>query len=237
MAEPLKANITMRLSLLLGCLLLCHCSTTQKPAATANNLYTGSQEWTTTVNDGWFSAKTIHYGAYTTSSRKNGIAGAVNVSFIKNAEQPFNFTVNDNNQQILVQTLSTPLISFTGRKLPDWLAKLPATTPVFYSVINGIQSQPLVRWELLLKNPHYLELNENKPVGVLRSPDQEIRITAHNRFGIMNSYEKVCYEFHYHGAPVAAVMPGQQPRVWVSKQVTGDQEKILAAAIGALLLR
>ena len=82
MAEPLKANITMRLSLLLGCLLLCHCSTTQKPAATANNLYTGTQEWTTTVNDGWFSAKTIQYGAYTTSSLKKGIAGAFIVRFI-----------------------------------------------------------------------------------------------------------------------------------------------------------
>ncbi len=227
----------MRISLLLGCLLLCQCSSVKKTAAPANDLYTSAQEWTVTINDGWFSAKTIQYGAYTTADRKNGIAAAVNIAFIKNASNAFNFLVKDKAEGILVQTLNTPLISFTGRKLPDWLEKQAPNTPLFYGLINGIQSEPLVRWELVLKSPHYLELNANKPAGLLRSPAEDIRITAHNRFGVMNSYEKVCYEFQYHGVPVAAVMPGAQPRVWVSKQVTASKEKILAAAIGALLLR
>ncbi|KAA2244948.1 hypothetical protein F0L74_03020 [Chitinophaga agrisoli] len=226
----------MRISLLLGCLLLCYCSTVKKTAAPANDLYTSAQEWTVTTNDGWFSAKTIRYGAYTTADRKNGITPAVNIAF-KNVSNAFNFVVKDKAEQILVQTLNTPLISFSGRKLPDWLEKQAPNTPLFYSLINGIQSQPLVRWELVLKSPHYLELNANKPAGVLRSPAEDIRITAHNRFGVMNSYEKLCYEFQYRGVPVAAVMPGEQPRVWVSKTVTADKEKILAAAIGALLLR
>jgi len=205
-------------------------------SAAAQDLYTDDQEWKVEISDGWFSAKTFHYGAYTTTARKNSVASATNITF-KNVDNPFNFLVKDSSEQILVQALSTPRVSFSGRALPDWLEKTPPTNPLFYILINGTQSNPLVRWELLLKNPHYLELNDNKPVGILRSPDTEIRVTAHNRFGIVNSYEKVCYEFHIKGNAVAAVMPGEQPRVWVSKRVKADTEKVLAAAIGALLFR
>jgi antitoxin (DNA-binding transcriptional repressor) of toxin-antitoxin stability system len=227
----------MRSLCLLAALVCFSCSTIKKtPVATAD-LYTSAQEWPVKVNDGWLSAKTISYGNYTTSSRRNGITPAANITFVKTAENAFNFTVKDSAEQILVQSLNARMITFSGRSLPASLAKLPASTQLFYVLVNGIQSAPLVRWELILKSPHYLELNENKPAGVLRSPGEEIGITAHNRFGIMNSYEKICFEFREHGTPVAAVVPGAQPRVWVSKRITKDKEKILAAAIGALLLR
>jgi hypothetical protein len=218
-------------------LLFFGCSTIKKAPSASNDLYTSGQEWAVTINDGWFSAKTIRYGNYSTSSRRNGIAAATNITFVKAAENAFNFTVKDSTEQILVQSLNTRLITFSNRSLPDWLHTLPAATPLFYTVINGIQHAPLVRWEMILKAPHYLELNDNKPAGVLRSPNGDIRITAHNRFGTMNSYEKVCFEFQEQHVPVAAVIPGAEPKIWVSKRVTKDKEKILAAAIGALLLR
>ncbi|WP_298737155.1 hypothetical protein [uncultured Chitinophaga sp.] len=224
--------------LCLLCTLLClSCSTmTRTPAASAD-LYSASQEWPVKINDGWLSAKTISYGSYITSSRRNGINSAANITFIKTSENAFNFNVKDSTEQILVQSLNTPAVAFSGRSLPETLAKLPGNTVLFYSLINGIRQAPLVRWELILKKPHYLELNENNPAGVLRSPNEDIGISAHNRFGIVNSYEKVCFEFREHGTPVAAVIPGAQPRVWVSKRITKEKEKILAAAIGALLLR
>ncbi len=227
----------MRSLCLIFSLLLCCCSTVKKTPATAYDLYTAAYEWTVKINDGWLSAKTVRYGSYTTASRRNGISATVNIAFVKTAENAFNFMVKDSTEQVLVQSLNTRLVTFSGRSLPSWLSNLPPNTPVFYTLVNGIQNAPLARWELLLKSPHYLELNDNKPAGVLRSPNEDIRITAHNRFGITNSYEKVCFEFQDHGTPVAAVIPGEQPRVWVSKRITKDREKILAAAIGALLLR
>jgi hypothetical protein len=227
----------MRSLCLLFSLLLCCCSTVKRTPAATSDLYTTAQEWVVKINDGWLSAKTIRYGGYATTSRRNGIAATANISFVKSAENAFNFMVKDSAEQILVQSLNTRLVTFSGRSLPAWMANLPPNTPLFYTLVNGIQSAPLERWELLLKNPHYLELNDNKPAGMLRSPNEDIRITAHNRFGIMNSYEKVCFEFQDHGVPVAAVIPGAQPRVWVSKRITKDREKILASAIGALLLR
>lgn len=227
----------MRPLCLFAALLCCSCSTVKKTTAPSTDLYTSAQEWVVKINDGWLSAKTISYGNYATASRRNGIAAATNITFVKAAENAFNFTVKDSTEQILVQSLNTRMVTFSGRSLPSALTKLPPNTLLFYTLVNGIQSAPLVRWELMLKSPHYLELNENKPAGVLRSPNEDIGITAHNRFGIMNSYEKICFEFRDHGIPVAAVMPGAQPRVWVSKRITKDREKILAAAIGALLLR
>lgn len=227
----------MRPLCLITALLCLSCRTVKKAPAATTDLYTSAQEWTVKINDGWLSAKTISYGGYSTTSRRNGITPAANITFVKSAENAFNFAVKDSTEQILVQSLNTRMITFSGRSLPSSLAGLPANSPLFYTLVNGIQSAPLVRWELILKNPHYLELNENKPAGVLRSPGEEISITAHNRFGIMNSYEKICFEFRERGTPIAAVMPGARPRVWVSSRITKNKEKILAAAIGALLLR
>lgn len=222
---------------LLYTLLCLSCSTVKNTSAPSVDLYSSAQEWPVKINDGWLSAKTISYGSYTTSSRRNGISPAANITFVKTTENAFNFNVKDSTEQILVQSLNTPAVTFSGRNLPETLTKLPGATPLFYTLVNGIQSAPLIRWELILKKPHYLELNENKAAGVLRSPNEDIGISAHNRLGIVNSYEKICFEFRDHGTPVAAVMPGAQPRVWVSKRITKEKEKILAAAIGALLLR
>jgi hypothetical protein len=235
-APSFKA-IDMR-PLYLLCVLLCFsCSTVKRTPAPSVDLYSAAQEWPVKINDGWLSAKTISYGSYTTTSRRNGISSAANISFVKAAENAFNFNVKDSTEQILVQALNTPAVTFSGRSLPETLSKLPGSTALFYTLVNGIRHAPLVRWELILKKPHYLELNDNKPAGVLRSPNEDIGISAHNRFGIVNSYEKTCFEFREHGTPVAAVIPGAQPRVWVSKRITKEKEKILAAAIGALLLR
>jgi len=48
-------------------LLLAGCATVKRTVAPAavHNLYTGPQEWPVKINDGWFTAKTISYGATT----------------------------------------------------------------------------------------------------------------------------------------------------------------------------
>lgn len=215
-------------------LLLITCCTT---AYSQKGLYTAAQEWPVSISDGWFTAKTISYGPYTTADRKNGIADATAVNFIKDPQAPFNFVVSGQDEKILVQELSALHIAFSSRSLPSFLDNMPATAPYSYVQINGTKNEPLKRWELILKAVTYLELNDNKPAGILRSEKDEIRITAHNNFGIKNSYENICYEFHYHRKEIAAVIPGEKPRVWMSADVPATLQPILAAAIGALLLR
>jgi hypothetical protein len=206
-------------------------------AYSQKGLYTPAQEWPVKISDGWFTAKTISYGPYTTADRKNGIADASAVSFIKDALAPFNFIVNGPDEKILVQELSALHIAFSSRSLPSFLDNMPATAPYSYIQINGTKNEPLKRWEIILKEVTYLELNDNKPAGVLRAEKDEIRITAHNNFGTKNSYENICYEFHYRRKEIAAVIPGEKPRVWMSADIPTALQPVLAAAIGALLLR
>jgi hypothetical protein len=222
---------------LLSCLFIIACHSGKRIGTSSDELYTAPQEWPVKINDGWFSAKTFAYGPYSTSSRKNGVTDAMAVSFIKDPQQPYNFTVNGNQENMLVQIMNTQRAAFENRSLPPYLAGEKVNAPIFYALINGTKNNPLKRWELILKNPTYLELNDNKSTGILRSPDTDIRITAHNRFGKTNSYEKICYEFQYRGQPVAAVIPGNKPQLWVSKNINPETEKVLAAAIGALLFR
>ncbi|SFD33623.1 hypothetical protein SAMN05518672_1011690 [Chitinophaga sp. CF118] len=200
-------------------------------------LYTPAQEWPVKINDGWFTAKTITYGPYTTTDRKNGIADAAAVSFIKDPQAPFNFIVTGQDERILVQELRALHVAFSSRSLPSFLDNMPSTAPFSYVQINGTKNDPLKRWELILKEATYLELNENKPLGTLRSDQDEIRITAHNDFGTKNSYENICYEFHYRRKDIAAVIPGEKPRIWMSTEIPVTLQPVLAATIGALLLR
>ena len=185
------------------------------------------------MKDGWLTAKTVSFGLYSTTSRRNGVAEA---TFVKSPENAFNFYLNGNGEHLLVQTMGTTAIVFSNRSLPAYLSGLAAGTALRYTLINGTKNEPLQRWEMIVKSPHYLELNENKPVGVLRSTETDIRITAHNRFGKVNSYENVCYEFQYRGQPVAAILTGEQPKVWMSREVNPEMSKTLAAAIAAFLL-
>jgi hypothetical protein len=214
-------------------LLLWSCSTTKKTGNTPASLYTTDQEWAVKVKDGWLTAKTVSFGLYSTTSRRNGVAEA---TFVKSPENAFNFYLNGNGEHLLVQTMGTTAIVFSNRSLPAYLSGLAAGTALRYTLINGTKNEPLQRWEMIVKSPHYLELNENKPVGVLRSTETDIRITAHNRFGKVNSYENVCYEFQYRGQPVAAILTGEQPKVWMSREVNPEMSKTLAAAIAAFLL-
>ncbi|NLR78998.1 hypothetical protein [Chitinophaga eiseniae] len=214
-------------------LLLWSCTTTQK-TQTTSSLYTNDQECATKIKDGWLTAKTISFGLYSTTSRKNGVAEA---TFIKDPKNAFNFYLNGNGEHLLIQTMSASAISFSNRNLPGWLNSLPGSTDLRYALINGTKNEPLKRWEMIVKAPHYLELNDNKPVGILRCADTDIRVTAHNRFGKVNSYENICYEFQYRGQPVAAVIPGDKPRVWVGRDVETEMSKTLAAAIAAFLFQ
>lgn len=203
-----------------------------------NGLYVPAQEWPVKISDGWFTAKTISFGPFSTSSRKNGIADAAAVSFIKDPSNPFNIRVSGKDENVLIQVIQAAHIAFSGHSLPSFLDNMPATALFSYILINGTKNEPLKRWEMILKDVTYLELNENKPAGVLRSEDDEVRITAHNRFGAKNSYENLCYEFHIRRQVVAAVVTGAQPRVWVSAEMEGKSlQPVLAAAIGALLVR
>ncbi|SDF22245.1 hypothetical protein [Chitinophaga filiformis] len=204
----------------------------------AQDLYTAAQEWPVKINDGWFTARTISFGQYTTSSRKNGIADREIVSFIKDPINPFNCRVSGKEENILIQVIQAANVAFSGHSLPSFLDNMPATAIFTYILINGTKIEPLKRWEMILKDVNYLELNENKPAGILRSADDELRITAHNRFGVTNSYENICYEFHIRRQVVAAVVTGAHPRVWMSAEMDGKPlQPVLVAAIGALLVR
>jgi len=200
-------------------------------------LYTTAQEWPIKINDGWFTAKTISFGPYTTADRKNGVSEAAAISFIKEPISPFNFLVTGADEKILIQELRALHIAFSGRSLPSFLDNMPPTAQFTYVQINGTKNEPLKRWELIVKDMTYLELNDNKPAGILRTEQDEIRVTAHNDFGTKNSYENICYEFHYRRKEIAAVIPGEHPRVWMSADIKPELQPVIAAAIGSLLLR
>lgn len=228
----------MRILLLLSCLLLYSCSVVKRKPAGANDLYTNAQQWPVRISDGWLTAKTISYGAYATTPRKTGKNSRAVITFIKDPWHPFSFTLKGNDEELLVATAEIRHAALRNvYALPSSLSIETPDALFFCAHISGLQSDPETQWELILKSPHYLELNKNKEAGILRSPVEDIRITAHNRFGMMNSYEQVCFEFRYQGQPVAAVIPGAQPRVWISSNLPANTEKVLAAAIGALLLR
>ncbi|MCK7558554.1 hypothetical protein MKQ70_27585 [Chitinophaga sedimenti] len=216
-------------------LFACICLTAAAPAK--DDLYTTEQEWKVTINDGWFSAKTVTMGNFSTSSRKNGIAAGSPSAQFKNTQNASNFTVKGEDENMLVQVLRTPIITFSEQKLPKYLSELKGEATLFYAWINGTKAQPLQTWELLLKDPSYLNLNDNASIGILRSGKEELRITAHNKFGIVNSHEKPCFEFHDGKKTLAAVMVAEQPRMWVSVKVEEGQKKILVAAMSALLMR
>lgn len=213
-------------------LLLWGCSTS-KNITVSNDLYTKEQEWPVTVKDGWLTAKTITFGPYSTTPRKNGLAEP---TFIKSPKDPFNFFVDGNGEHILVQTLGTSAVAFTSKNLPYSFNTLAPNTAIRYTLINGTSQHPLNKWEMIVKTAHYLELNSNKTTGVLRSSDREFRITAHNHFGKVNSYENICYEFYSNGKLIAAVMPGEHPKVWMDKNTDSETSNVLAAAIAAFLL-
>lgn len=220
---------------LLTCLLAVSLSTT---SLAQKCLYDSSQEWTVKIDDGWFTARTISFGAYTTTSRKNGADRNIDLSFVKSPLHSFNFRLTGKEQDILIQVIQAAHIAFSGLSLPSFMDKMPPTALFTYVAINSGKNEPLKQWQLILKDQTFLELNENKPAGILRSADTEIRITAHNRFGTKNSYENICYEFHLRKKVVAAVVTGVHPRVWMSADMEENPfQPVLAAAISALLVR
>ncbi|PUZ28485.1 hypothetical protein DCC81_03090 [Chitinophaga parva] len=226
---------TMNKYLLLLCCLVTACTTT-RPKYTDPGLYTIPQEWATSLHDGWFSARTYSLGKYSTGSRQGGIAKAGLPLAIQHPTDAYFYTVSGPSGSLAVQTLNTVRVVFGDRPLPAYLSSVAGTTPVFYALVND-PVQSMARWELLLRNASYLELNQDAPIGVLQLDKVSYRVTAHNHFGTINSYEKVTYEIQDHGKPLAAVMPGAVPRVWVSSTVTPQQEALFAAVISTLLLR
>lgn len=199
-------------------------------------LYIQPHEAAVKVKDGWLSAKTISLGSYTTSSRTNGVAANTPAKQWKNVADAFYFTVKAADDQFPVQVLGTPRITFSNRPLPAYLNGLPADAPLWYITLGAASSAPLKSWEFILKrNLVFLELNDNKPVGILRSATDEVRVTAHNRYGTRNSYEQVCYEFQLKGIPVAAVIPGETPQVWIHEQADAAMRQTLAGAMLALV--
>lgn len=221
------------------CLLLAACTST-KPVVQKKDpgLYLDAHELPVKVQDGWLTAKTISVGSYSTSSRTNGVASNTPAKQFKNVSDAFYFTVKATDVQLPVQVLSTPRITFSNRPLPGYLDELAGDAPFWYIHIGASALEPLKSWELILKRSiSFLELNDNKPVGILRSASDEIRITAHNRFGIRNSYEKTCFEFQLKGVPVAAVMTGDNPRAWIHEKADAALQQTLTAAMLALVFK
>lgn len=197
----------------------------------------GLTEVPVTIKDGWFTAKTITFDRYTTSDRKNGIDHPATYSFIKNPIDAFNFLLLcdtcKQGSKANIQALYTPRIAFPDHSLPAVLDHETGTNKFFYSVINTD-----IKWEMILRTMTYLDLNDNKQAGILRSPREEIRITANNHLGTVNSYENIRYEFVYRKKIIAAVMPGANPRVWFDlTNIKEEQRPVIAAAMAALLLR
>lgn len=224
--------------LLIGCLPFLACSVVKPTTVKAPDLYTTENELAVKIKDGWLSAKTISLGQYNTSSRSNGVADHTPAKQIKQASDAFHFTLKGKDVQIPVQLLSTNAITFSNRTLPSYLNGLPGDAPLWYIHVGATALTPLKTWELILKrNLSFLELNENKPVGVLRSATEEIRVTAHNRFGIRNSYEKTCYEFQLKGIPVAALIVGDAPKAWINIKADADLQQTLSGAMAALLFK
>ncbi|MGX5818072.1 hypothetical protein ACWKWU_07750 [Chitinophaga lutea] len=207
-----------------------------RPAAKDPGLYTDAFAVPVKEKDGWFSARTVTLGEYTTGSRTNGVASSTPAKQIRNVSDAFYFTVKSPGGEFPVQVLATNKIAFSARPLPAWLSVLPADAGIWYQTIGAGAASPLKSWELLVKrNVAFLELNDNKPVGVLRSETEELRITAHNRFGIRNSYAKMCYEFQLRGIPVAAVIPGEEPRAWIHSKADASLRQALSGAMLGLL--
>lgn len=201
----------------------------------------GLTEVPVTIKDGWFTAKIISFDKYTTGDRKNGIDQPDSFSFIKNPIDAFNFlllcdTCKQGNKAH-IQALYTPRIAFSNRPLPSVLEHSESDNKFFYIVIQAADSA-LGNWEVILRNMTYLDLNENKQAGILRSSLGEFKITANNHLGIVNSYENIRYEFVFRKKVVAAVIPGKNPRVWLDlNNLKEEQRIIVAAAMAALLLR
>ncbi|WP_440133569.1 hypothetical protein [Chitinophaga sancti] len=201
----------------------------------------GLTEVPVSINDGWFTAKTISFDKYTTADRKNGIDQPASVSFIKNPIDAFNFqllcdTCKQANK-VQIQALYTPHIAFSDRSLPSVLEHTAENNKFFYIVLQAADSS-LGSWEMILRNMTYLDLNENKQAGILRSSLGEFKVTANNHFGIVNSYENIRYEFVFRKKVVAAIIPGKNPRVWLDlNNLKEEQRIVVAAAMAALLLR
>lgn len=201
----------------------------------------GLTEVPVTIKDGWFTSKTISFDKYTTADRKNGIDQPASFSFIKNPIDAFNFKLQcdtcKQDSKAHIQALYTPHIAFSDRSLPAVLEHADANNTFYYIVIQAADST-LGKWEMILRNMTYLDLNENKQAGILRSSLGEFKVTANNHFGIVNSYENIRYEFVFRKKVVAAVIPGNNPRVWLDlNNLKEEQRMIVAAAMAALLLR
>ena len=225
-----------------GCLaafgILLTACTAPKPVVVKKDpgLYIQPHEVAVKVKDGWLTAKTITLGEFTTSSRTNGVAANTPPKQWRTVSDAFYFSVKAAADQFPVQVLATPRITFSNRPLPPYLNALPGDAALWYVSLGATSAAPLKSWEFILKrNISFVELNDNKPVGILRSETEELRVTAHNRYGTRNSVEKVCYEFQLKGIPVAAVIPGETPQVWVHERVDAGIRQTLAGAMLALL--
>ncbi len=201
-----------------------------------DDLYDSVNLWHITIDDGWFTAKTITYGPYSTSSRKNGVDERItgNITAPKNA---FNFTISGKDTRIAVQAMEITHIAFLNRDLPDYLDRESDKATFWYALFSDTKNAPLKRWELILKASAYMDLNDDKPAGILRTEGESIRISANNHFGKVNSYENICYVFRKGKKNIAAVIPGKMPRIWVRNDLDEYTSNVIAAAIGTLLLR
>lgn len=219
------------------CLLWSACASVKPPAADPG-LYIAANELPVKIKDGWLTAKTITLGDFSTSSRTNGIAANTPAKQFKNTADAFYFTVKGRDAELPVQVLATGKITFSNRPLPASLSALPGDAPLWYIFAGATAQDPLKSWELLLKrNIAFLELNYNKPAGILRSSTDEIRVTAHNRYGVRNSTDRICYEFQFKGVPIAAVLTGENPRAWINAKADASLQRTLAAVMLGLLFR
>ena len=99
------------------CLLFSACTTVKKTVADPG-LYIAANEQPVKIKDGWLTAKTITLGAYTTTSRTNGLAANTPARQFKSTSDAFYFTVKGQDAEQPVQVLSTGKITSPAARFP-----------------------------------------------------------------------------------------------------------------------
>ncbi|RAJ01560.1 hypothetical protein LX64_03776 [Chitinophaga skermanii] len=222
----------MQLKLLLSLLALCAFT-----PSTTKDIYDDANEWKVSIDDGWFTAKIVQYGPYTTSSKRTGVIKSSPAERFKEKKLAFNYTVTSVHDTSNVQVLYTPAIAFMEAGLPNYLEPKTNSSNYYYAVFSYPQKADSIKGEMILKAPHYLMLNDNKSIGVLTQGKKEFTITANNKFGIVNSYEKMCYEIRDRKKVIAAYRVEKVPKMWVAQNIDDNTKSLVAAAFGALLLK
>jgi hypothetical protein len=197
--------------------------------------YNQRNELLVKTKHGLFSGKHLTFGSYQTGNKGKGVDDKI-INF-KKLRSPFHFSFEGPaGNSTTVQATYTNLRDMGNTHLPRMLDSL-SQAELFYAWIRGGTANALKNWELILKNPTYEDMADNREVGVFRSLDESLTVHASDRFGTGTSYRHLCFEFRLKGVPVAAVRVNGDEKAWMDTQLNEETRFALAGAMAALLMR